>query len=217
MNHDYKKKKRVVIAALSILAVCLAVGLIWYVGTLGNSQPSMAQTQTGDRQEAEETVIVPDIKPESTERASSTAEEPATEPETKSEPPVTESETEPPRTTEPKPAQPKVESSAAVKSVPEAVRTKPSENKPKAPEEAVPPSEPPVDESTVSTPVENPDADGQCQPEHTPKPEADQPQGGERQDGKIYVTGFGWIEDHGGGSDVQEAPNAGTGKPVGEM
>ncbi|MFT8887609.1 MAG: DUF6550 family protein [Ethanoligenens sp.] len=36
------------------------------------------------------------------------------------------------------------------------------------------------------------------QPKETPKSES-QPQGGETKDGKIYVPGFGWIEDEGGG------------------
>ena len=31
--------------------------------------------------------------------------------------------------------------------------------------------------------------------------ETDAPQGGEKKDGKIYVPGFGWIEDHGGGNE----------------
>ena len=83
--------------------------------------------------------------------------------------------------------------------------------------EATPPTEPPTDAPESSVPVENPDASGQCQPEHTPQPEPEQPQAGAKQDGKIYVPGFGWVEDKGGGSEVHEAPNAGTGKPIGEM
>lgn len=36
------------------------------------------------------------------------------------------------------------------------------------------------------------------QPAEPPKPD-NQPQGGDTKNGQIYVPGFGWIEDHGGG------------------
>lgn len=200
MKNDYNKKKRITIIALSAVAVCLAGGLFWYMGTLGVTQPSVAQTES--QPETEPVVIVPEIKPES-----------VTEPRT-IEPSATESETtsEPKSTVETEP-----ENSVHMGAATGEVQQKPSEGKPKSPAEATPPAEQPKDEAASSAPVENPDADGQCQPEHTPQPEPDQPQGGEKQNGKIYVPGFGWIEDEGGGSDVHEAPNAGTGEPVGEM
>lgn len=195
MKNEYNKKKRIAIITLSALAVCLAGGLFWYMGTLGNTQPPVAQTES--QTEPEQTVTVPEIKPESTQEPSTTAPETTPEPETTS--------------------QPETESSSPAGTVTGDVQAKPSEGKPKSPAEATPPAEPPKDTAESSVPVENPDAGGQCQPEHTPEPEQDQPQGGERQNGKIYVPGFGWIEDEGGGSNVHEAPNAGTGKPVGEM
>ncbi|MFI3238913.1 MAG: DUF6550 family protein [Lachnospiraceae bacterium] len=34
---------------------------------------------------------------------------------------------------------------------------------------------------------------------------------------KIYMTGFGWVDWNGGGSEVIEAPNAGTGDVIGIM
>ena len=76
-------------------------------------------------------------------------------------------------------------------------------------------------DTTTAQPVEP-----EPQPTVTPQPEEpvteepkepEQPQAGAKQDGKIYVPGFGWVEDKGGGSEVHEAPNAGTGKPIGEM
>lgn len=195
MKSDYNKKKRITIITLTAVAVCLAGGLFWYMGTLGNTQPPVVQTES--QPVTEPTVTVPQIKPESTTEPSTTAPETTPAPET---------------TSEPEP-----ESSAQAGTVTGEVQQKPSEGKPKTQEEATPPAEPPKDEAASSTPVENPDAGGQCQPEHTPQPEQGQPQGGEKQDGKIYVPGFGWIEDEGGGSNVHEAPNAGTGEPVGEM
>lgn len=195
MKNEYNKKKRIAIITLSALAVCLAGGLFWYMGTLGNTQPPVVQTES--QTEPEQTVTVPEIKPESTQEPSTTAPETTPEPETTS--------------------QPETESSSPAGTVTGDVQAKPSEGKPKSPAEATPPAEPPKDTDESSVPVENPDAGGQCQPEHTPEPEPDQPQGGEKQNGKIYVPGFGWIEDEGGGSNVHEAPNAGTGEPVGEM
>ena len=107
------------------------------------------------------------------------------------------------------------ESTEGTPSVTGEVQEKPSADKPKSPSEVTPPTEAPAE--TDKAPVVNPDTSGSCQPEHTPQPDTNQPQGGDKQDGKIYVPGFGWIEDQGGGSNVHEAPNAGTGESVGDM
>lgn len=196
MKNEYNKKKRIAIITLSALAVCLAGGLFWYMGTLGNTQPPVVQAES--QTEPEQTVTVPEIKPESTQEPSTTAPETTPEPETTS--------------------QPETESSSPAGTVTGDVQAKPSEGKPKSPAEATPPAEPPKDTAESSVPVENPDAGGQCQPEHTPEPEPDQPQGGEtRSDGAVYVPGFGWIEDSGEENQTIIAPNAGTGEPVGEM
>lgn len=183
MKNEYNKKKRITIIALSIAAVCLAGGLFWYMGALGNTQPPVSPVES--QPVTEPTVTVPEIKPEST--------------------------TKPDATT------PEQESSAQTGTVTGDVQQKPSEGKPKTPAEAAPPAEPPKDEAVSSAPVENPDAGGQCQPEHTPQQEADQPQGGEtRSDGAVYVPGFGWVP-YEGENSTGTAPNAGTGKPVGDM
>lgn len=196
MKNEYNKKKRIAIITLSALAVCLAGGLFWYMGTLGNTQPPVVQTES--QTEPEQTVTVPEIKPESTQEPSTTAPETTPEPETTS--------------------QPETESSSPAGTVTGDVQAKPSEGKPKSPAEATPPAEPPKDTAESSVPVENPDAGGQCQPESVPQPEPDQPHGGEtRSDGAVYVPGFGWIEDSGEENQTIIAPNAGTGEPVGEM
>ena len=196
MKNEYNKKKRIAIILLSAVAVCLAGGLLWYMGTLGNPQPSVPLTE--NQLETEPTVTVPEIQLEATAES-----EPSSEPETEAE-----SETA---------VRQEKESNSAAGTVTGAVKAKPSADKPKSPVDATPPTEPPTDAPESSVPVENPDASGQCQPEHTPQPEPEQPQAGAKQDGKIYVPGFGWVEDKGGGSEVHEAPNAGTGKPIGEM
>lgn len=82
--------------------------------------------------------------------------------------------------------------------------SKPSDGKPKSPSEAVPPSSPPSAATDNNTAPES-------------ESNHEQPQGGDKQDGKIFVPGFGWIEDEGGGSTVKEAPHAGTGDSIGNM
>ncbi|NYB73104.1 hypothetical protein HZF24_03005 [Sedimentibacter hydroxybenzoicus DSM 7310] len=55
------------------------------------------------------------------------------------------------------------------------------------------------------------------QPKDTPKNDS-QPQGGETKDGKIYVPGFGWIDDEGGGGQGTVGESDGDiNKQVGNM
>ena len=61
MKNEYNMKKRITITVLSVTAVCLAGGLFWYMGTLGNTQPPAVQTES----QPEPTVTVPEIAPES--------------------------------------------------------------------------------------------------------------------------------------------------------
>ena len=195
MKNEYNKKKRITIIVLSTAAVCLAGGLFWYMGTLGNTQPPVSQT--GSQPVNEPAVTVPEIKPESTSEPSTTA------PETTPAPGIT--------------SEPEQESGSQTGTVTGDVQQKPSEGKPKTPAEATPPADPPKDEAVSSVPEENPDAGGQCQPEHTPQQEQGQPQGGEtRSDGSVYVPGFGWVP-YEGENSTGTAPNAGTGEPVGDM
>lgn len=177
MKKSYTAKKKAVIAALSLVALCIAGGLIYYISNMGGQPPEIPVESTPPTKVE---VIVPELKPETTpevKQDSSTSE-------------VTPSETP---SEAPKPSAPPATNE------PQGQVSKPSDGKPKSPSEAVPPSSPP--------------------PANSPKtePKQEQPQGGEKKDGKIFVPGFGWIDDEGGGSDVHEAPNAGTGDPVGDM
>ncbi len=55
-------------------------------------------------------------------------------------------------------------------------------------------------------------------PEDAVKTEPKEPSGGEKKDGKIYVPGFGWIDDEGGGVDQKTVGGEGDiNKQVGEM
>ncbi len=162
MKKDYSTKKKAAIAALSIVAVCLAGGLFYYTGTMGGQLQETPVESTGS---AETQIVVPEINPETTQET------------------VAPSSSDTQDTTQ----------------------SKPSDGKPKSPSEATPPSNPPA-QTNQSSGISSDSTQEQTQP-----------QGGEKQGGEIYVPGFGWIEDEGGGSDVHEAPNAGTGEPVGDM
>nr|WP_314464460.1 DUF6550 family protein [uncultured Clostridium sp.] len=188
MKKDYSTKKKAAIAALSIVAVCLAGGLFYYTSTMGG-QPQETPVESAP---VEKQVVVPEIKPETTPKTT-----PETTPTESSTPEVVPSEN---------PVEPSEETAAPASSEPQKqVQSKPSDGKPKSPIEATPPTNPPAKTDQGSGSSSN------------STKEQKQPQGGEKQDGKIYVPGFGWIEDEGGGSDVHEAPNAGTGEPVGDM
>lgn len=87
---------------------------------------------------------------------------------------------------------------------------------------------------TIQSDVSKPEA-----PKETPKPKGDttnqskapsynskdttisepaQPKGGEKKDGKIYVPGFGWVENHGGGGEGTTVDGGGDiNKQVGNM
>ena len=189
MNKDYNKKKKITIAALTVAAVCLAGGLCYYMSILNHNEPPASPAESEPASKVE--ILVPEISTEGNSES--------TEP--------TESKGEETQTTIPGAGA----TETPVATVPGNVQAKPSDGKPKSPSEATPPAEAPSESDIV--PEEHPAGE----PEHTPQPEAGQPQSGDKQDGKIYVPGFGWIEDNGGGSDVQIAPNAGTGDPIGEM
>ena len=112
MKNEYNKKKRIAIILLSAVAVCLAGGLLWYMGTLGNPQPSVPLTE--NQLETEPTVTVPEIQPEATAES-----EPSSEPETEAE-----SETA---------VRQEKESNSAAGTVTGAVKAKPSADKQKSP------------------------------------------------------------------------------------
>ncbi len=62
-----------------------------------------------------------------------------------------------------------------------------------------PPPPPEISEEQKKDPTSKPEyTEEQIKPNQQ---EPKGPQGGEKKDGKIYVPGFGWIEDHGGGNE----------------
>lgn len=76
------------------------------------------------------------------------------------------------------------------------------------PTETTPPSPPEITDEAVLT---NPDVAPEYTPEQTTVADtsdeqpADTPKHGEKKDGKIYINGFGWITDNGGGGKAEYA------------
>lgn len=202
MNKNYKNKKRVTIIILSVLAVCLAAGLVWYVGTMGKAELPLVEPEVP---ETETTVTVPEIDTIGTVEPEKEPEQ-GTVPETESE--ETQSETEEPSTEETS-----GEETATVPAETQLVR---KDGKLQSPKDAVPPTAPPAEtESTAA--VENPDGDGSCQPEHT-QPQENQPQGGDTNPAEaVYVPGFGYIESSGPNEQGTSHTDGDWNKQIGTM
>ncbi len=72
-----------------------------------------------------------------------------------------------------------------------------------------PPESPKIEDEEMLT---NPDKEPTYEPEQTevkPQPEtsSDTPKHGDRKDGMIYINGFGWVVDEGGGGVCEPAPD----------
>lgn len=82
-----------------------------------------------------------------------------------------------------------------------------------------PPAEKPKVENEDAR--KDPSSTPEYKPEETekkPTPKPDAPQNGDTKDGKIYIEGFGWIEDNGGGGQGETIDGDGDiNKQVGEM
>ena len=65
------------------------------------------------------------------------------------------------------------------------------------------PDKPP--ETVEVPPVTNPPATTNPPPAATNPPSATNPNAGDKQDGKVYIPGFGWVEDQGGGGQGSDS------------
>ena len=208
MNKDYNRKKKLVILTLAIMAVCMTAGLIHHVGNLAYASRMTETVESVPETETEVNVPEIETEPQGTGAARETEKEPEQQEET-IETGMADMESAAPVSAE--------ESTVSVK---ESTQKKPSDGKPKSPSEAVMPSETPAesvqtDSAQETVPVENPDADGICQPEHTPE---SQPQGGETNGtGGIYVPGFGYVESSGPNVGHTIDSNGDWNKQVGTM
>ena len=53
MNKNYKNKKRAAIIILSVLAVCLAVCLVWHMGTMGKTELPVVEPEVPEMETIE--------------------------------------------------------------------------------------------------------------------------------------------------------------------
>lgn len=72
------------------------------------------------------------------------------------------------------------------------------------------------DGEMVEEPPKNIDHDRVEKPEEPPK-KKDEPQGGDKKDGKIFVPGFGWIDDVGEGEGTKVDGDGDINKQIGDM
>lgn len=186
-----KMKKRLIIVGLAAAAVCLSVGLGLFLYTKnGNAMPAVATGKTDITEE----VVVPKITlPEKETEEAESVSETATEEESDG---IEDESTS---------------GSGATGST--TATQKPSAGKPKTPEEVILPEEP--------SELKNPEAE--ISPEETPEyvePVTEEtPKGGERRDdGAIYVPGFGYIKGSGEPNQSIDTDNGmHNGNMVGEM
>ncbi|WP_312906848.1 DUF6550 family protein [Tissierella praeacuta] len=89
--------------------------------------------------------------------------------------------------------------------------------KPKEPtkEQLTDPTQKPNGEKVTEPPV-NVDHEKVEKPEELPK-QKDEPKGGDKKDGKIYVPGFGWIDDIGEGEGTKVDGDGDINKQIGDM
>ncbi len=189
MNNNYKNKKRVAVIILSVLAVCLAAGLVWYVGAMGKAELPIVEPE---EPEPETVVTVPEIDAGGV-ADSEEVPEPALGAEPAAEQEAEQQEEAQPEAEEAPEEGNRGEEAGTISGGTEPART---DGRPQSPKDAVPPPEPPTEEDRTAA-VEDPDGDGNCQPEHV-RPQEGQPQGGDTNPaGAVYVPGFGYIESSG--------------------
>lgn len=194
---NYIKKKRITIMALVFVAVILVGGLWLYVDSMGDSDPDVViddnSTENADIPNVTEIKVTESTEQSTPANESEVVETEATEAETKAAGAIS-----------------SVNNTNSTNSGSSSVtggQSKTSDDKPKTPAEATPPADPPPaaqDNPDPSDPIP-------AVPDTTPK------SGDTNNKGEIYVPGFGWIPNEGGGIEYEEAPNAGTGDILGDM
>lgn len=194
----YNTKKKVTITLLSLTAICLAGGLFYYVGTM-KTEPPVNDTPSIVSEESDVNVREIDVP-----------DKPTLDPQDDTKPTITDSDG-----TDTNPTDDNLDgninpnSGGTTEPTQPTTQEKPSDDKPKTKDEATPP--------TDDTPPVTDDKGEEEQKIYEPNQSVDVPADGTiSEDGtKIYIGGFGWIDWEGGGSEVTDAPNAGTGDLIG--
>ena len=193
MKLTEKTKRRLTIAGLGVVSIVLVIAIASQFKTKVPKEPEILQTQAVSS-EVTPSVDVPDssMEPSETPKISVPSIDP----------------TETPAVTE------GVDTGKST-GTEQSIQAEPT--KPPAPTEE-PKTE--VSTSKEENPTVNPSKTSENKTEGTVKTTPQEPAGGEKKDGKIYVPGFGWIEDEGGGVKQETVGNEGdelTGNKVGQM
>jgi len=193
---NYNKKKIITISVLAVVAVFLAGGLWVYLDSMGNNEPAAIvdndTTQEPDGSEAPE-IKIPLSSGQDTQAGETKGDGSGAT------------------------ASPDAGSTPSTTGSGTSGQSKTSDDKPKTPAEATPPPTPEhvVEDEHEITSTDNPNVPPSSTP--TPAtPETSTPQSGDKQDGKIYIPGFGWVEDEGGGVEIQEGDFELSGEIIGQ-
>lgn len=196
MKMNEKMKKRLAIGGCAVIGIALAAA----IGLQFQKAPTQADFLPTQSTESSEVTVAP---PETTPTTAPSAEEKEV---TVTVPPTT-AALESSQAVDSRPAQTdQTEQSIqpeATKPVVTEEQKKDMTQKPNG--EAVTGEPEVVDHDTYTPPAEEPQ-------------NPDEPQGGSQKDGKIYVPGFGWIEDNGGGGSGTTADDMyENGNKIGDM
>jgi len=204
---EYTTKKKTIILTLSLAVVILAGGLLILVGSMGNNSTWNKEMTDVVAENGEDDVHTEDIIPDSTVNEKTIQKQQTQEKPDQQD--TLQEDTDMPEETD------------AIVIIPVSTevigeQSKPSDGKPKTPEEAIPPviESVPVEEH-INTGTDKPD----IVPDSAPaKQETNTPQSGDtNSNGAVYVPGFGWVESNGEENSQGTAPNAGTGEIIGNM
>lgn len=210
MKKDYSTKKKMTIAALSIVAVCLARGLFYYTGTMGGQAQEIPAESTAP---VETQVVVPEIN------TGTTAKDTKDDDESVIVSPSKKIEEEQPDVKNEISAAPSANETQSQKN------KKPSDGKPKSPKDVTPPAESPDEATTLTeSPIEketsvlaeNTDKSGQSSKEKTSQADTKQ-DSGTSSSNSVYVPGFGNIEPSGSVEGSTSYTGGDWDKQIGEM
>lgn len=193
MKLTEKTKRRLTVAGLGVVSIALVIAITLQFKTEVPNEPELLPTQAVSS-EVPPSVDIPDPSTLSSET-----------------PKISVPSIEPTET----PAVAEGADTGISTGTEQSIQAEPT--KPPAPTEA-PKTE--VSTSKEENPTVNPSKTSENKTEGTVKTTPQEPAGGEKKDGKIYVPGFGWIEDEGGGVKQETVGNEGdelTGNKVGQM
>lgn len=195
-----KTKKRLTIAGLGVVSIVLVIAIAsqFKADTPKDSEIQLTPIVSSEEEpsKVEPSVSVPPSSAEPTEP-------------TESKKPIEETQTS--TVTESKDTGKSTETEQKIQAEP---------TKPPAPTEPPKPSKPKAETSSSQTVTKEPSKAPEHKTENKTKKTTQAPSGGEKKDGKIYVPGFGWVEDEGGGVEQKTVGNEDdqlTGNKVGSM